>query len=231
MTTETEKPSYPFWKYEDLGFFAGSLVPVYVLALLLMRMTRLAGSAIGVLVFQALIYALLLGVLYALVALRYGYPFWRSLRWVGGFGRAWLCVVAGPLLAFFSAFLGVLLRSPAVPSPIENLLTDRRSVLAIAVFLIVLGPIIEELIYRGFLYPLLERSLGAWPAIVLTAVPFALMHGVQNQWAWQSLVVIGLAGVAFGYTRYRTHSTFASAMVHAGYNTTLFVAFLVQKAL
>ncbi len=91
------------------------------------------------------------------------------------------------------------------------------------------GPAWEELLFRGFLFPLLARSLGPWPGIIVTAIPFALLHGAQAQWTWQNLVVIGLAGVTFGFVRYKTGSTIASAMVHAGYNLTLLLAgYLVQ---
>ncbi len=62
-------------------------------------------------------------------------------------------------------------------------------------FGVVLAPIFEEMLFRGFLLPLLARSLGPWLGILLTAVPFALLHGAQNHWAWQPIVLIGMAGI------------------------------------
>jgi membrane protease YdiL (CAAX protease family) len=40
-----------------------------------------------------------------------------------------------------------------------------------------------------------------------------------------------LAGIAFGFARVKTGSTTGPAIVHAGYNTTLFAAFLIQHQL
>jgi membrane protease YdiL (CAAX protease family) len=76
----------------------------------------------------------------------------------------------------------------------------------------------------------LARSLGAWPGILATALAFALLHGSQFHWAWQSILIIGLAGIAFGLARHKTGSTAAATAIHIGYNSTLFVAFLVQRA-
>ncbi len=193
-----------------------------------MRVARLSGDAVKTLVFQSLIYALLLGVLYLVISGRHGQPFWQSLRWIPYRG-AWICILAGPALAIGVAQLGAILRAPVVPTPIEDLISDRRSLIIMMLFVTVLGPLFEELLFRGFLFPLLARSVGAWPGIVLTAVPFALLHGNQYQWSWQHLVLIGLAGTAFGVARYKTGSTAASATVHAGYNVTFFIGFVVQR--
>jgi membrane protease YdiL (CAAX protease family) len=124
--------------------------------------------------------------------------------------------------------LGVVLRAPAIPTPVERLISGRGSLLLVAFFAVVLGPIFEELLFRGFLQPLLERALGVWPAIALAATGFALLHGQEYQWVWQQLLVVGLAGAAFGYARYKTGSTAAGALLHGGYNLTFFVGYLIQ---
>jgi len=220
---------HPFWGYEDLALFLSAVLPSFALAALAVRTARLSSDAMKTLMFQSLVYALLLGSLYLLISVRYGQPFWRALGWKTAYPGGWLCVVAGPVLAVGVAGLGSVLRAPVVPTPIENLVSDRRSLVIMLFFLAVCGPLFEELVFRGFLFPLLSRSLGTWPGIVLAAVPFALLHGPQYQWTWQHLVLVGLAGVAFGYARYKTESTAASAIVHSGYNVTFFAGFLIQK--
>ena len=109
----------------------------------------------------------------------------------------------------------------------EGLISEPRLAL-LRIFAVVLGPVFEELLFRGFLQPLLERALGRWLAILLAATGFAMLHGQQYQWAWQQLLVVGLAGVAFGYARYKTGSTAAAALLHGGYNLTFFVGSLIQ---
>jgi len=231
----TRELEQPFWTYEDLAVFVGAALPAFLISALLIRVAQawvpvlFASEAVKTLLFQSLVYLLLLGALYLLVSVRYGQPFWLSLGWTLVYRGALLCLVAGPPLSIALAALGVVLRAPVVVSKIEEMITGRGSLVMVVVFGSVLGPIFEELVFRGFLFPLLARSLGAWPGIVLTAIPFALLHGPQDQWAWQQVVLVGLAGVAFGYTRYKTGSTAASAMVHAGYNATLFLVFIVQR--
>jgi uncharacterized protein len=230
MTPESEPREHPFWTYADLGLFIGSLIPVFLLAMLIVQVIPMRGGAVQAMVYQSLIYALLLGVLYLLVAWRYEQAFWRSLGWTV-FRLPFLCAAIGPLLAIATASLGVVLKAPPIPSPIEDLISDRRSLFIMMLFLTVFGPVFEELVFRGFLFPLLARSLGPWPGIVLAATPFALVHGHQYHWSWQHLAVVGLAGSVFGLVRYKSGSTAAATLVHTGYNATLFIGFLVQKAL
>jgi len=132
-------------------------------------------------------------------------------------------------LAIGLSVLGVVLRTPAIPTPVESLISGRGSLLLVAIFAVVLGPVFEELLFRGFLQPLLQRALGPWPAILLAATGFALLHGQEYQWFWQQLLVVGLAGAAFGYARYKTGSTAAAALLHGGYNLTFFVGYLIQS--
>ncbi len=229
MTSASERREYPFWTYEDLGLFIGSVIPVFLMAVLAVQVFPLRGGAVRAMLYQSLIYALLLGVLYLLVAWRYQQPFWQSLGWTV-FRLPFLCAAVGPLLAITTSTLGVLLKAPPIPSPIEDLISDRRSLFVMMLFLTVFGPVFEELVFRGFLFPLLSRSVGPWPGIVLAATPFALVHGSQYQWHWQHLTVVGLAGVVFGIVRYKTGSTAAATLAHTGYNATLFVGFLVVRS-
>jgi membrane protease YdiL (CAAX protease family) len=41
---------------------------------------------------------------------------------------------------------------------------------------IVIAPLAEEFFFRGFLYGVLKRYAGGLPALVFTAVAFALIH-------------------------------------------------------
>lgn len=223
-----------FWGFDDLALFLTAILPSWLLGMLLVRFGRalapgaFSNTAVRALVFQSAIYALLVGALYMVITWRYRRPFWQSMGWVAPQRGAWWCVFGGPALAIGLSIVGVILRTPAIPTPVESLISGRGSLLLVAFFAVVLGPVFEELLFRGFLQPLLERALGAWPAILLAATGFALLHGQEYQWYWQQLVVIGLAGTAFGYARYKTASTAAAALLHGGYNLTFFVGYLIQ---
>jgi membrane protease YdiL (CAAX protease family) len=127
------------------------------------------------------------------------------------------------------AALGAAFRAPEVPDPVKELITGRASLVVLILFGVVVGPIYEELFFRGFLFPLLAKTFGAAAGIILSAIPFALIHGPQYQWAWQQVALVGISGIAFGVVRYRTGSTAASTILHACYNLTQFVAFLALR--
>jgi membrane protease YdiL (CAAX protease family) len=229
------RDSGAFWGFEDLALFLGAILPAWLVGALLVRFGRslapgaFSNEAVRALSFQSAIYALLIGALYMVITFRYRRPLWQSLGWVAPERGAWWCVFGGPALAIGLSALGVALRAPEIPTPVENLISGRGSLFLVAFFAVVLGPLFEELLFRGFLLPLLQRVLGPWLAIVLAAVGFSLLHGAQYKWSWQDLLLIALAGVAFGYARYKTGSTAAAALLHGGYNLSFFVGYLIQS--
>jgi membrane protease YdiL (CAAX protease family) len=224
-----ERNNSAFWSYEDLALLLSAILPCYVGAATLLRFSGATTRGGQTLVFQSSLYALLLTALYLLVSWRYHKPFWQSLGWTRRAPGAWWCVVGGPLLAISGAVLAAALRAPDPPDPVKELITGRAALIIVVLFGVVLGPIFEELFFRGFLFPLLAKTFGAAAGIILSALPFALLHGPQYQWAWQQLAVVGLSGVAFGFVRYRTGSTAASTILHSCYNLTQFVAFLALR--
>ena len=60
-------------------------------------------------------------------------------------------------------------------------------------------------------------------------MPFALLHGPQYAWSWRHVLLIAVAGSAFGWWRVYTRSTGASALMHAGYNAVLVVGYLIGR--
>jgi uncharacterized protein len=221
----------PVWDYLDLALFLGAILPSLALAAVLSRTTRMVApaffgsDAVRTLVFQSFMYVFLVGALYLVVAWRYGEPFLPSLGWTFPIPKAFLVLTVGPALAIALSALGVLLRAPQDSSQIEVLIKSRASLAEIILFGVVRAPIFDEMLFRGFLLPLLVRSVGPWLGILLTAVPFALLHGTQNQWAWQPVLLIGIAGVAFGYVRYKTGSTTAAFLMHSAYNAMGFLGY------
>jgi len=78
----------------------------------------------------------------------------------------------------------------------------------------------EELFFRGFLYPVLARRLGMVIAIGLTSLAFAGLHFAQLGYSWAVLIIF-LVGVALTTVRAVTKSVAASFLLHVGYNGTL----------
>jgi uncharacterized protein len=227
---------WPAWGWEDVALLVGAVLPAFGLGLVLMRvLRRLAPDlfglvAVSTLTFQLFIYLFMVGALFLLISGKYGQPFWTSLGWTMAFRGAILSILAGPLLAVGVSVLGVMMRAPEVRDPIRQMITGRVSLAVVVVFGVLVAPFVEELFFRGFLFPLVARSIGPWLGMVATAVLFALPHGAQNEWAWQQLTLIALAGVAFGFARYRTGATSASFLMHASFNATQFLGFLLTRS-
>ena len=79
----------------------------------------------------------------------------------------------------------------------------------------------EELFFRGWLQNLLERRLGRWRALLVTAVLFGLSHfnkrGVHFNWRY--VLLAALAGIFYGRAWRRDRRVGASAITHACVDT------------
>jgi len=229
-------PSYPFWGYEDLGMFVGMILPSVLLAVLLIAGGGMIWPAffkrpvVQTLGGQLLTYAFAFGGLRQLFAARYDRPLLRSLGWRISFPGALWAALAGPVLAYSIGLLGMTLKAPLLKNPFETMMQSTLEVAAVGLFAVLLGPLAEELVFRGFLLPLLTRSLGPVAAVGLTALLFALLHGPQYSWAWQHVALVGSAGVVFGITRLWTRSTASSFVMHATYNLFFFGIALLQRS-
>ena len=227
----------PFWSYGDLLIFAGLTLPCLLLGLGAVKTVfwvfqlHPAVRTWELLAAQFVFYALLSGVLVALFRVQYDRPFWRSLGWVTPRLPLVSVVTGGVGLALAIMLLGVLIRTPHIESPLTELLKDPTSLVLVAIFGSIVAPVCEELLFRGFLQPLLVRSLGAVAGIVATALPFGLLHFQEYGNSWRHVLLISLSGVAFGWMRQATGSTKAAAGMHAAYNGFQFVLLLMSKGL
>jgi membrane protease YdiL (CAAX protease family) len=105
-------------------------------------------------------------------------------------------------------------------TPFEQIFAHPGDAYLMAAFAVTFGPLMEELFFRGFLYPVLARRTGVFLAVVLTALPFGLMHYFQYR-SWGAVLVIACVGVVLTIVRVVTQSVAASFLVHVGYNGTL----------
>ena len=225
----------PFWSYSDVLLFIGLLIASGIASFGLVALAisvfhiQNRSNVIEALVIQCLLYVLGFLALAVLFRVQYGRPFWRSLGWTAFRLPPAVISIYGLLTAFGVALVSVLLRTPATNNRITEMLRDPRAVAVVTVFGLTLGPLAEELIFRGFLQPLLVRSLGAAPGICAAAVPFGLLHFQEYGNSWRHALLIALAGAAFGWMRHRTGSTKSSTLMHASYNALEFIAYFAQK--
>jgi membrane protease YdiL (CAAX protease family) len=238
--TATEQPRqqpetrYPYWGYVDLLMFIGMVLPCLTIGGILARLLGSASPALeGARVWVAMLvfYIAWFGSLYLILKSRHqGQPFGSALGWVYPRRGMIACIASGPVLAIAVGLLGAVLKTPMVDLPMKELLKGSLSLALFGVFSIVIGPVMEELAFRGFLMPLLMRTFGREVGILFTAVPFGLLHGTQYGWHWQYVVLVGTAGLVFGIAREATGSTLASAALHSTYNMTFYVAYVAGTA-
>ena len=237
MTDPAEIPVRdPFWDYQDLAIFLGLGLPLLLVSLLLLRLATPLVHALSLskeasaLVFQFVWYALWFDALFLLLRVRYRRPFWPALGWTLPRSGIAFAILGGPVLAFSTGAIGLAIGAPRIEiEPLRGLLGSRLSLVVLVVGVAILGPFFEELAFRGFLMPLFVRSLGAAVGILFTALLFALLHGPEYRWSWRHVLLILAAGAVFGWVRYRTGSTLASAALHATYNMTFLAAFVAQS--
>jgi membrane protease YdiL (CAAX protease family) len=91
------------------------------------------------------------------------------------------------------------------------------------VALTITGPIVEEFLCRGFMFRGWSQSfLGPAGAIVLISAIWAATHVDQSWWA---RVWIFVSGLALGYFRWRSHSTWLAVLCHSAMNVLAFFTF------
>jgi len=190
------------------------------------RALRLSSLPELMIVAQMLAYLLLLGYMYILVTKERRSPrFWKSIHWNWP-ANIWPFLGLGLAMQVAFWFLERFLPFPK-ETPFEALLRRPVTVVLIAVFAVTLGPLLEELFFRGFLYPVLARTFGMGTGVVVTALGFGLMHVVQYGYSWASVLLIFLVGLVLGAVRARRDSVAASFLVHVAYNGTIILALLV----
>jgi uncharacterized protein len=175
-----------------------------------------AQKPIVLLVSQLLLYIVVAAFMIMLVEGKYRTPFWQGVRW--NWPRSpWKLLALGCALLLALSILQSILPMPK-ETPFEHLFDRPRDAYLLSLIAVTLGPLMEELFFRGFMYPVLARRIGVVWAVVLTALPFGLIHLPQYGWAWAAGLVVFLVGVVCGAVRAVTKSVGASFLVHAGYN-------------
>ena len=167
-------------------------------------------SSIG----AALQYAILLGIVLALtsglgrrrfLALRPPKSWWRA----AGISAVVIFVVF-VVTAIVAQFGNADEEQGLIPESFDS--SRAAQFAAYAAVVVLVAPVVEELLFRGVGYALLE-PFGQSPAILLTGVAFALVHGLVIGFA-----VIASFAVGLGYLRGRTTSIYPCILLHASFN-------------
>ena len=145
-------------------------------------------------------------------------------------GYSWTIIPGIILLAFggqyvieyFAEFLGSLI--PAWYDLFENIMKtaglDDTSSMGIPIFLyaVVLGPICEELTFRGLCYSYARRSMSFWAANIISSLAFGFIHLNPLQSAYAFLV-----GLILGAVYERSRNIFVTMAIHMTFNFSSFL--------
>lgn len=126
-----------------------------------------------------------------------------------------MAIVSLPIMALLS-FVAVLLAEEAGVPGGSTIFSDPKGPLEVGALVLgiaIIAPLAEELLFRGYLYDLLERRVGATPAVIVTAWLFALFH-----FSFVTFIPIFMMGLWMGHLRKRTGSILPSLVFHGSNN-------------
>jgi membrane protease YdiL (CAAX protease family) len=192
-------------------------------------------------------YVLATGVSFWIFPLLWDRAFFSGLEWNFQMARRrWPWIVAAGLIVNVVAQVAIHFVGHTKDAPVDKLLANGHIIWLVAFSAVILGPMMEEMAFRGFLLPALaiaydwlslERTpagLQRWQSstslsraalifsAIVSSVPFAVMHAAQIGYAWGVVGILYFVSLALSYVRIRTHSLACSALLHATYNFTIF---------
>lgn len=207
---------------------------------------------------QVLMYAIALVAAYVAMPILWQRPFLDGIQWNWSKVRpqfAGLGLIAG----FVAQGLIVFLPHPK-DLPIEDIFRNPALIWFLVIFAVVVGPLFEEIAFRGFLLPAIAitvdwlriprspdplislESLNTWrsskgysnialvSASVGTSLFFALIHGPQLGFTLPALALLLCVSLGLCWVRIRTNSVAASTIVHGCYNLSVFVTLFVSTS-
>jgi membrane protease YdiL (CAAX protease family) len=187
-------------------------------------------------------FALIILFLYITLGVLRDLPFWQSLGWRKlkadpgeGKGRPWMYFLSGCGLSIFVAIASSRVKD-VNNAPIQEFLKNRTGAMLLMAMAVFVAPLVEETVYRGYLYPVLARitsavlrffgvetaratRAGVATSILVTGTLFGLTHAPQLGYTWGLVSLLTLVGIIFTFARAWTGTVLASFLLHLGYNS------------
>lgn len=134
-----------------------------------------------------------------------------------------LVVAAILTVALVLAKLGVSFERSAVQEMAAESVRNAASVIAFAAMASVVAPILEETLFRGLLFTALREWLGFWPAGMVSAACFAMMHAPASR------LPTAVLGMALARMYERSGSLVPAIGAHALHNALFYGALLLAS--
>ena len=228
----------PTWLYRKLDFIGAGLLFVIFGGLSLAN-TAVDPAKISFtpqVLLGSIIFHLTLGIL-AVVAVGFRvHPVtWLGLRW-----RHWpwvFLIAPATVLAMWLVFGGLQaigymdwMESLGVEATQDSVkllqtATDPMVLVLMAIAAVLVAPVCEEIVFRGYLYPVAKKYAGTWTAAICSGLVFAAAHG-----SLAALLPLFIFGIVLALLYEKTGSIWAPMAVHFCFNgATVGIQFLARQ--
>jgi membrane protease YdiL (CAAX protease family) len=152
----------------------------------------------------------------------YGKRSFRELtgwRWSSRLGALEFFVCAGVVVVLLVCNYQIARHFPGGDTDLEKIILSSMAARYVVVVLATLSaPLVEESIYRGLLYPALQRALGAVWAVLIVAGLFALVHVWQYRANIGVIMAISLLSLTLTLVRAWTGRLLPCVIIHFLFN-------------
>jgi membrane protease YdiL (CAAX protease family) len=87
------------------------------------------------------------------------------------------------------------------------------TVAGLAIFAVVIAPIVEEVFFRGFVFTAMRAKLNVWIAAIVSGAMFGVVHAFGSP--WQFLVPLSVLGTVLCIVYWKTGSLYPCIALHA----------------
>lgn len=227
LPEERETGRVPVWFYRPADLLGAGFV-FLVFSGLALASLQSAESAEPILNPSALAVSigfqfLMAGLVAAMVLRRVGLVSWLGLRWQGW---PWVVLIAPGTVVFMWLIFGGLQFSGYVKwmeslgvetvQDTVKLLQESEDPLALGLMIfaaVIAAPLCEELVFRGYFYPVLKRFGGPRAAVLCSALVFAAAHGSLT-----ALLPLFIFGCVLVFLYEKTGSLWAPVAAHFCFN-------------
>ena len=115
-----------------------------------------------------------------------------------------------------------LLDMPEILRPMDEI-RDIRYNVANILAVVVFAPVVEEFVFRGFLLGRMQKKFGLKPAMVLSSILFAILHG--------EILGAFIFGIFMCLLRYQYRSLWAPTIVHMANNLLVTLIVFIDQIL
>ncbi|MBI4971997.1 MAG: CPBP family intramembrane metalloprotease [Candidatus Omnitrophica bacterium] len=163
-----------------------------------------------------------------LSALGFRFKKWGQDLWLGILGYTAILPIVLIVMGTLVVLAGLIHYEPA-PHPLVELFVEEDyknpALIYFSIFLAcTIGPIIEEIFFRGWCYPAFKKQWGQKWAMVISSAFFAAIH--NSLFAFLPIFVLGLI---FAYVYEKRGSLIPSIVMHIAHNTIFIGYFFLLK--